>query len=503
MGIFRGDSARTKANPFDYSLRPRLLLLLAVMLIPFVVFSLYQAYRSYNQLMQEKMAGNVRSALEVANNVDELVLATEDLLVAISRSHAAREQDFNEMKRWFSDIAQKYPYYKNIIFVDMDGNIRAAAHTYSKPDGQIIASVKQTAYYKRAISASGLAFGDFMYAVLSKQPVIHITYPVFGTDNKRIGFVAVAFDLSHLQDRIVTIKTAKGSEVSVFDQNGTVIARTIEPNRWVGKCYAGFTRITNAPGTITGPGPDGIIRVMSFRKTRLTPWTVAVCFEEVMVRTQALKELLKQLALFLPLFLVAVIGWLWIGRDVDGLYKAARRLSLVDQTTSLGSFRKFNQDLVKDIARARRNMQLISLLMLDIDGFRQFNEINGYQFGNRALAKISDIIKGMLRDTDFAYRYGGDEIALILTDTDELDALEFAERIQGELKRHDFKTKDGKVINLSISIGIATYPADASDAEGLIQCAREALFLAKEEAGGGVVATYTQTNRPRKVKKVG
>lgn len=443
----------------------------------------------------------MRDAIDVANNADDLVQSASDLLIAISKSAPAHEQNFVELKRWFNEISKKYPYYKNIIFVDMDGNIRAAAHNYTKPDGEIIANVKQTAYYKRSLKATGLAYGDFMLSVLSNKPVIHITYPVYDNAGKRLGFVAMAFDLSRLQHRIVTANISKGSEVSVFDQNGTVIARTLEPSNWIGKCFKSsdmFKVAKSGMKNVTGPGPDGVVRLTSFHATKRAPWMVAVCYDKEAIRNQALGDLYRQLALFVPLLLVAIMGWLWIGGDVDGLYKAARRLSLTDPTTSLGSFQKFNQDLVKDIARAKRHLQSLSLMLVDIDGFKQFNEENGFLHGNRALEKIADIIRDELRDTDFAYRYGGDEVCLLLSDTDELDAQEFAERVQRKVAQGGFVNKEKRLVGLSVSIGIATYPLDASDAEGLVQCATEALFDAK---GQGETVAYSQTPRPSRVKK--
>jgi len=494
----------SESNPFDYGLRSRLLLLLVVMLLPFIAFSLYHSYYSYHQLLRDKIAENKRDAVEVANNVDELIQSTADLLVALSYSQHAQEQNFGELKKWFNNIAAKYPYYKNIIFVDLDGNIRAAAYTYTKPDGEVIANVKKTAYYERSINSNDLAYGDFMYAILSKEPVIHISYPVY-KNSERLGFVAIAFDLTRLQKRVVTSNISEGSEISVFDQNGTVIARSLDPQRWVGQCFKTsniFTAAQQGSENITAPGPDGITRVMSFQKISKAPWFITVCYDKDTLRSQALGELLKQMGLFIPLLLVAVGGWLWISRDVDILYKAARRLSLTDPMTSLGSFQKFNHDLSKDIAKARRQMQPLSLLLISIDNFKQFNEDNGYQYGNRALLRVADIVRNSLRDTDFAYRYGVNEISLLITATDELDAQEFAERIRDKISQAKFLTKSGQDGELKISIGITTYPLDASDGDGLVKCAADALLEAKESSDGNIV-TYSQTLRPSRAIKGG
>lgn len=500
--MFQLNNDTSKPAPFTYSLRSRLLLLLVVMLLPLILFSVYQAYLSYEQLTKQILTDNARDAKEVGNNIDELIQSTADLLVAISSSRPAQEQNFGELKQWFGAVAKEYPYYKNIIYVDLDGNIRAAASTFTKKDGKIIANVGNTAYYKRSLTAEGLAYGDFMLGILSNKPVIHITYPV-EREGEKIAFVAIAFDLARLQERIVTSNITEGSEITVFDQNGTVIARTLNPSQWVGKCFKSsdiFTAATGGEKNITAPGPDGIVRLMTFQKTETTPWVVTVCFNESSIRNLAVNNLLKELTLFVPLLLVALFGWVLIGRDVDKRYKAARRLSMTDPLTSLGSFLKFNHDLEQDIARAKHNMQSMALLLVDVRGLREMKQGVAYEYGNEVLIGMADIIRNNLRDTDSAYRFDSDEISVLLSSTDELDAYEFAQHLVDEiavsdlLKKHDWNEK------LDIAIGIAVYPLDASSADCIVLCATEALHDAKASEHTKIF-TYSQTQRPRKIKE--
>lgn len=500
--MFQLNNDTSKPAPFTYSLRSRLLLLLVVMLLPLILFSVYQAYLSYEQLTTQILADNARDAKEVGNNIDDLIQSTADLLVAISSSQPAQEQNYGELKQWFATVAKKYPYYKNIIYVDLDGNIRAAAYNYTKKDGKVIANVSNTAYYKRSLSSDGLAYGDFMLGILSNKPVIHITYPV-EIDGEKVAFVSVAFDLARLQERIVTSNITEGSEISVFDQNGTVIARTLDPKRWVGKCFKTsdiFASAASGKKNLTAPGPDGIVRLMTFQGTDMTPWVVTVCYEEAAIRKLAANNLLNELALFVPLLLVALFGWVMIGRDVDKRYKTARRLSMTDPKTSLGSFLKFNHDLEQDIARAKHHMQSMALLVLGVQGLREMKQGVAYEYGNEVLIGIADIIRNHLRDTDFAYRFDSDELSILLTSTDEFDAYEFAQHLVDEveasnlLKKHDWNEK------LDIAIGIAIYPLDASTADCVVQCVTEALHDAKASETTKIFA-YSQTQRPRKVKE--
>jgi diguanylate cyclase (GGDEF)-like protein len=120
--------------------------------------------------------------------------------------------------------------------------------------------------------------------------------------------------------------------------------------------------------------------------------------------------------------------------------------------------------------------------MADVDDFKHFNDKNGHPAGDEALRIITRLLKDSVRDVDFIARYGGEEFAIILLDTAKDQGIPIAEKIRKTVEVHPFPHEENQPGGkLTISIGMAAFPEDAEDMEGLIRCADEALYLAKKK----------------------
>ena len=164
-------------------------------------------------------------------------------------------------------------------------------------------------------------------------------------------------------------------------------------------------------------------------------------------------------------------------------YQRERDLSLHDQLTGLPNRRYLYVQLEKDFARAQRFKSPLSILMIDIDHFKEINDTYGHSpVGDEVLCKIVQAIKGTLRkNIDTLARYGGEEFVAILPETNggEESAYEIAERCRDAVQNMTMKV-DGKEIRLTISIGIAHYPEQkALSPDRLIGLADRALYQAK------------------------
>ena len=151
-----------------------------------------------------------------------------------------------------------------------------------------------------------------------------------------------------------------------------------------------------------------------------------------------------------------------------------------DELTGLCNFRYFRDHLTREIRRADRHNQLLSLGMMDIDDFKPYNDEKGHEAGNEALATVASLLAESLRSIDVPARYGGEEFAFILPTTSKSDAHMVAERARNRIEEHMFsKTNERPGRSLTVSIGIATFPSDASNADELIRHADSALYVAK------------------------
>ena len=164
-------------------------------------------------------------------------------------------------------------------------------------------------------------------------------------------------------------------------------------------------------------------------------------------------------------------------------------LAITDSITKLYLNRYFHLRLEEEVARSRRYNSTISLLMLDIDHFKNVNDTYGHQQGDAVLKGVSRIIRKNVRNTDIPARYGGEEFAVILPETTIADAKTVADRIRSDIAKYDFQsiTYGQPPVKCTISIGIASFPLNAESKESLIRKADSALYEAKNGGRNQVV----------------
>ncbi len=172
------------------------------------------------------------------------------------------------------------------------------------------------------------------------------------------------------------------------------------------------------------------------------------------------------------------------------LYGEAHQLAITDGLTGLLNHKEFHRRLDEYIEGSKRYQYPVSLLMIDIDHFKHFNDTYGHQVGDQVLKTVGDLIKTHVRVVDVCARYGGEEFAVILPETDTPRAIVLSERIRSAIYAYPFKY-GGVISQLSVSIGIASCPHDASCGEELIKKADSALYTAKN-TGRNKVCCYNQ-----------
>jgi len=171
----------------------------------------------------------------------------------------------------------------------------------------------------------------------------------------------------------------------------------------------------------------------------------------------------------------------------DALLTANERLetlATMDGLTGLKNRRAFEERLHEEIARARRNSSPLSLLLIDIDHFKQFNDSFGHPRGDEVLRIVARILSRTMRDTDFATRYGGEEFAVILPDTDRDGAQQMGERL-----RYAVATAAWEQRPITISVGASMLTRDVVSAESLVELADRALYRSKERGRNLVTLT--------------
>ena len=160
---------------------------------------------------------------------------------------------------------------------------------------------------------------------------------------------------------------------------------------------------------------------------------------------------------------------------------------MTDDLTRLYNSRYLNQVLRRESKRASRSGRPLSLLFLDLDGFKQVNDTHGHLAGSKALVEAGAIIRTSARETDVAARFGGDEFAVVLPDTGSEGAVAVANRIRDRIGACQFLASDGLSVHLTASIGVSTLPDAAASAEELMRAADVAMYRVKDAGKNGIV----------------
>lgn len=161
------------------------------------------------------------------------------------------------------------------------------------------------------------------------------------------------------------------------------------------------------------------------------------------------------------------------------LYRTATQSALRDPLTDTGNRIAMDQTLQREIEMSRRHLQPLSLLMLDIDHFKNINDSHGHSAGDDVLKAVAASIKGQLRNVDMVFRFGGEEFLILLSNTGREAAALVGERLRFAAQAKDFLA-DGKSIELTVSLGCSTLLPGES-AESLLRRADSALYVAKRE----------------------
>ena len=164
------------------------------------------------------------------------------------------------------------------------------------------------------------------------------------------------------------------------------------------------------------------------------------------------------------------------------LFEETRQLAITDELTGLANHRQFYHQLAREVRRAQRYRRPLTLLMLDLDHFKGYNDRFGHLAGDQALRETGEVLRRNAREVDILARYGGEEFAIILPETDLKQAAYQAERIRAAIAAQAFRGRDSSPEgDLTVSIGVATLTADLRKIEELVHDADQALYRAKAQ----------------------
>jgi diguanylate cyclase (GGDEF)-like protein len=182
------------------------------------------------------------------------------------------------------------------------------------------------------------------------------------------------------------------------------------------------------------------------------------------------------------------------------MYKQMEEMATTDGLTSLPNHRTFQARCSEMLARAERHGKPVSIILTDIDKFKSVNDTYGHPVGDAVLRRVARVLADQVRKVDLVARYGGEEFAMVLEETDGEGARLLCERVRQEIAAQVMSSDQGP-FRVTLSLGVASYPADGSEKQLLIERADQALYAAKE-GGRNRTVRYSDIKKVQHEEKI-
>ena len=318
-------------------------------------------------------------------------------------------------------------------------------------------------------------------------------------DGSFAGVIVGAISLSYFQKVFQKVDLEKDSAIILFHTSGRFVARYPFVASVIGQ-KAGrndglFDHYEKAPsGTYENMGLDGVERLYHYHRIGSLPLILDVGLSTNAIFTHWWHQALTTTISLLALCVLVLIMTVRVGRELRRRQQAEDQLAILaatDSLTGLANRRKFDASLASEWTRSCRSGMPISLLMIDTDLFKSFNDDFGHQAGDEALKAIAQCFQTIVqRQPDLVARYGGEEFAILLPNTDEADARHVAEAVRTAVENLDLTYLIRSCRKLTLSIGIGTKHASHDEEAGkLVRDADRALYIAKSSGRNRVCST--------------
>lgn len=393
------------------------------------------------------------------------------------------------------DRAGTAEYLGSMLVLDAEGNI-VANSTSPVPQRLNFADRDYFRVHKEQPGTGLYISRPYQSRLRQGDPSIAISRRLPGKGETFQGVVMGALRLAYFQELFGKLDLGPQGAVTLLGTDGTVIARHPSRSGDVGRSLSGaetFRRFMASPsGQFVGKAAlDGVERLYTFRKVGDLPLILSVGVSTAEVYAAWWSKVRTLGSILLVLCAATLTLCLLFKREMlrrleaeGALLAAAERLSIMASTdglTGLANRRQFDTVLDREWRRVVRLKAPISLLMVDADCFKAYNDQYGHQQGDEVLRSIADCIRSVLRRPgDTGARYGGEEFAVVLADTDAAGAWAMAERIRGAVAALRIDHSNSLTGQVTVSIGAATaYPQRGDPAALLVQEADGALYEAK------------------------
>ncbi len=382
-----------------------------------------------------------------------------------------------------------------LLLLDSEGHLLARSGEYPCPSYDL----SDRGYFQdlKADPSRKFAMGRLRIASTTGKPVFHLSMPVRGKRGELRAVIALQFQQQEIADSIRHILSGTADRILVMLPNGEVAflfpTEKTMPLPEDPLYHQLLKQITQRPGEkgwIRIEGVTGVVRdtiCLGYMKDPVFGLITAALLPESDIRARFWKQNRF-------LLLISLLAFLTISGIFFSLYRKAIRLehafhaASLDHMTMIGNRRALEAELERLWRDSVRRKRPISLLFMDIDRFKEFNDTHGHGAGDRVLKATAQVIRrSMQRPLDFCGRWGGEEFVAVLPETTETEASGVAERIRALARSMKIKARGATLPEITLSIGIACSDQSTFNAMELIDRADRAMLQAKESGRDRVV----------------
>ena len=504
------------------SLRASLALLVFVCVVPGTILSTYLVLENYRLFKQQLYSDTHLLAQRLVSDVEREFAAIESGLKVLATSDALRSEDFRAFHRIATEAVKSQIVY-NYILTDKMGH--QVLNTFV-PFGSPLPKSGTPPALKRVFADRHSVLSDYFIGPVTGKPAIAMGVPVVDGEGEVRYSLNVGLSPDRLSQLLKNQAVPSGWFVALVDSSGTIVGRNVEGQRFVGQKVVAdvLPWVTgHRTGSVETLSKEGVEVVSSFAGVRSWGWTVAVAAPRHLMEDRLNRSVVS--VALTTLLMMVFAAWIVVKtirhltysvqalneaalainsgkaielpriqlKEADAIGRAIVRVSELtsevhhkayhDSLTELGNRALFYEFLENNFARARRDGQVFSLLMLDLDHFKEVNDHEGHAVGDAVLRAAAQRIKAEIRAEDLAARLGGDEFAVLLVNAEREVAVEVGQRLNYCLAQ----PYPGCRVSISASIGIVTWCADIEESGTMLELTDKALYQVKAQGRNGAM----------------
>ena len=530
-----------------FGIRARLALLALILVAPLMLERARSLEETRNKQIAHAYSEFSRLAQQSADSQREAIASVETVLKSASHIQAATSALEPNCNTLAASLPVRLPWIRSLSIVGNYGRIKCATL-----DTLIGLDLNDRDYFKRARLARDLVFSDFLHSKYDNEPVVMAAYPVAAVTPESDLLIIAAINLDWMSKIMNDLSGRRGILAILVDSAGTVLAAPADMTRMVGRALTGVpvlagavTRAINSnqeTGLFSFPSTDGVKRTLSFSRIPGTESRLLLIVDEAKVAAGINREIRNAYLLLCLVCVFVLVGALTaaeklIVQPIHKLVTIARRfgegdlsaraansrlpaefaplarafdamasqlsererdliasndrltvMASIDMLSGLANRRGFQSRLDFEWMKAQQCGGELSLLMIDVDHFKLFNDTYGHPEGDTCLSRIGETLAGIATATSgFAARYGGEEFSLLLPNTATDRAGEIGEAVRAAVQDLAIPHVTSSHMAVTVSVGVAgVKPCEALTPGDLLEAADASLYVAKRNGRNAV-----------------